>query len=77
MNGLNLRTMTNEELCLFARSTSKVAASPVIGELVKRLEKVLDATEKLQEDAASCGIDIAGDSLAKPPIICNTCGAKV
>lgn len=73
----NLRTMTDEELCLFARSTGKVSASPIIGELVKRLEGALDAAEKLQEDATSCGIQISVDSPPKSIIICNTCGAKV
>jgi hypothetical protein len=74
---INLRTVPDEELCLFARSTGKTAASPIISELVSRLEEALDAVEKLQEDASSVGIQISVDSPPKSGIICLTCGAKV
>jgi hypothetical protein len=67
----SIRTMTDEELCCFARSTGKTAASLIIGELVARLEIALDRESDLETSAKLVAIT------QTKPDNCPTCGAKV
>jgi hypothetical protein len=69
--------MTDEDLLRLIRSEGKDSTSPIIKQLANRLADAIDRVEELEGQITPCGIDIASDSLAKPPIICNTCGAKV